>query len=468
MNRQEFFSQIFLKNVFDFKQSNVANPTSTLKKYKGKWDEPAVTHFLKRTMFGAKQNDIAYFKNMSLKKTVAEILQPEPMITTSPLNNYNDDKFTDPDVHMASTWVNVTSFDGMSNGRRRNSYKQWWMGNMINQNRSISEKMVLFWHNHFSTETNVVDNPVYCYRHNLLLRKFALGNFKEFVKAVTVDFCMLRYLNGYASTKKAPDENYGRELQELFTVGKGPDSQYTEADVKAAARVLTGYKIDNKTLTVSFDPSRHDDSDKQFSAFYANTLIKGRKGQEGDGELDDLLNMILTQEEMSKFICRKFYRFFVFYSIDNNTEQNIIAPLAKIFRKNNFEIQPVLKVLLSSRHFFDKSLRGSMIKSPVDFTVGLVREYNINFPEQTDYLANYSMWEFVRSQASSMQQNIGDPPNVAGWQAYYQQPEYYKLWINSDTLPKRDQYSDRFCANGFATKDKKTIDIDVIAFLPSS
>ena len=467
MNRQEFFSQIFLKNVSSLKQLNVANPTTTLKKYKGKWDEAAVTHFLKRTMFGAKQNDIAYFKNMSLKKTVEEILQPAPSITSAPLNNYNDDKFTDPDVQMASTWVNVTNFNGMSNGRRRNSYKQWWMGNMINQNRSITEKMVLFWHNHFSTETNVVDNSVYSYRHNLLLRKFALGNFKEFVKAVTVDLCMLRYLNGYASTKKAPDENYGRELQELFTVGKGPGSQYTEADVKAAARVLTGYKIDNKTLTVSFDPSRHDDRDKQFSAFYANTLIKGRKGQEGGGELDDLFNIIFAQEEMSKFICRKLYRFFVFYSIDASTEQNIIAPLAKIFRKNNFEIQPVLKVLFSSRHFFDKSLRGTMIKSPVDFTVGLVREYNINFPEQNDYLANYSMWEFVRSQAAAMQQNIGDPPNVAGWQAYYQQPQYYKLWINSDTLPKRDQYSDRFCANGFATKDKKTIDIDVIEFASS-
>ena len=467
MNRNDFFKKIFLQQTEKSSSSNAANPTSTLKKYKGKWDNDAINYFLKRTMFGASQADIASLKNSSLKKTLASMLKSSQPINAAPINNYTDDKITDEEIPLGTSWVTATKFNGMTDGRRRNSYKQWWIGNMINQDLSLTEKMVLFWHNHFSTETNVVGNPVFCYRYNELLRQYALGNFKDLVKAMTVDLCMLRYLNGYANTKKAPDENYGRELQELFTVGKYPVQQYTEADVKAAARVLTGYNINYKMLSSSFNGGNHDPGDKQFSAFYANTVIKGRKAAEGKEELDDLMDMIFAKEEVSKFICRKLYRFFVFYNIDDATEKNIIDPLAKTFRKNNYEIAPVLKTLLHSQHFFDASLKGTMIKSPIDFTVGLVREFGISFPETANYMDNYFMWEFVRGQAANMQQNIGDPPNVAGWPAYYEQPEYYKLWINSDTLPKRNQYSDRLVSYGFSTKDKRKMSIDVIAFAAS-
>jgi uncharacterized protein (DUF1800 family) len=175
-----------------------------------------------------------------------------------------------------------------------------------------------------------------CYRYNILLRQYALGNFKEMTRAVTMDPAMLKYLNGNANTKKAPDENYGRELQELFTVGKGPGSHYTEADVKAAAHVLTGFRIENKSLPDIhgvFDAGRHDENDKQFSDFYQNTTIKGRKGKEGEMELDDLLALIFSQPEVARFICRKLYRFFVYHNIDEETEKTIIEPLAELFRK---------------------------------------------------------------------------------------------------------------------------------------
>src|SRR5450432_870823 len=236
--------------------------------------------------------------------------------------------------------------------------------------------MVLFWHNHFVTETNTVDNALFCYQYNMLLRRHALGNFKEFVRAITVEPAMLRYLNGYANSKKAPDENYGRELQELFTLGKGPGSHYTEEDVKAAARVLTGFTVQYKTFTSSFDPNRHDETDKQFSTAYGNRLIRGIKGKEGTMELDELLDMIFSQEEVSRFICRKLYRFFVYHNIDETTERDLIEPLAALFRKENYEIGPVLEALFSSQHFFDPANFGCMIKSPIDFTIGLCREYN--------------------------------------------------------------------------------------------
>ncbi|MFT3934328.1 MAG: DUF1800 domain-containing protein [Chitinophagaceae bacterium] len=439
---------------------------SGLKRYKGKWTSDEAKHLLKRTMFGAPKESINYFAGKSLRSSIKELLKEDEPIPSAPVNNYNDDKYTDEEIQPGQTWITATKVSGMNSGRRRNSYKSWWIGLMINQQHSIREKMVLFWHNHFATETNTVDNPTMCYKHNVLLRQYALGNFKEMVKAVTMDPAMLKYLNGNANTKKAPDENYGRELQELFTIGKGAGSHYTEADVKTAARVLTGFRIENKVLPEIhgvFDASRHDDADKQFSAFYANTIIKSRPAKEGASELDELLNILFAQEELSKFICRKLYRFFVYHQIDQQAEQNIIEPLSKTFRKNNYEIKPVLAQLLSSRHFFDIANRGSIIKSPIDFTVGLCREFSVVFPGTDNYVDLYAFWNNIQNTAAQMQQNIGDPPNVAGWPAWYQEPQFDKIWINSDTLPKRNQYTDRMTNNGFGRNNKK-IAIDVYAF----
>jgi len=464
--------------------------TSGIKRYKGKWDREQVAHLLKRTMFGSCRADLDHFHKKSLKKAVKELIHTEYPVPGPPINNYNDDKFTDTEILPGADWTVARKFDGMNNGRRKNSFKSWWFGLMLNQDRSIREKMVLFWHNHFVTETNTVDNALFCYRYNVLLRKYALGNFRELVKAISLEPAMLRYLNGYASSKKAPDENYGRELQELFTVGKasdlkhvgidagftggtkpdaagvrvGPETpHYTEEDVKAAARVLTGYTLNYKTFSSSFDPKRHDEGDKQFSSFYGSRLIAGKKGKDGADELDELLDMIFARDEVSRFICRKLYRFFIYHTIDDATEENVIVPLAKLFRKKKYEIAPVLEALFQSRHFFDPANYGCMIKSPVDFTVGLCREFNIAFPDVSDCEEQYGLWEQLRNQATGLQQNIGDPPNVAGWQAYYQEPEYDKLWISSDTLPKRNQFTDRMIGGGFARNGRKIV-IDPLGF----
>ena len=434
-----------------------------MKRYKGEWTRTQVAHLLRRTMFGAKTGDVDHFVRKSPKKAVQELVYSTYPLPAPPLNNYNDDKYTDPEIAAGADWTTSLKYDGMNNYRRRNSFKSWWLGLMIGQDRSIREKMVLFWHNHFVTETNTVDNALFCYRYNALLRNYALGNFKQLVRAMTAEPAMLRYLNGYANTKKAPDENYGRELQELFTVGKGPGSHYTESDVKAAARVLTGYTINYKTYTAAFDPNRHDQGDKQFSAFYDNHVIRGLKGKEAEAEVDDLIGMIFSQQEVSLFICRKLYRYFVYHTIDEVAEKEMIRPLAALFRKKDYAVAPVLEALLSSRHFFDAANHGSMIKSPVDLTVGLCREYPIAAPEATDYSDQYGFWEQLRNQAAALQQNIGDPPNVAGWQAYYQEPEFDKLWISSDTLPKRNQFTDRMINNGVNRNGKKFL-IDPMAF----
>ena len=176
--------------------------TSGVRRYKGEWKYAQAAHLLRRTMFGAKMEDVGYFLRRSPRKAVRELLRTDLPLPSPPINNYNDDKYVDPEIAPGADWTVSLKYDGMSNGRRRNSFKSWWFGGMVDQDRSIREKMVLFWHNHFVTESNTVDNASFCYRYNTLLRKYALGNFKELVRAVTSEPAMLRYLNGYANTDR--------------------------------------------------------------------------------------------------------------------------------------------------------------------------------------------------------------------------------------------------------------------------
>lgn len=420
---------------------------SGLAPYTGTFGRPQLIHLLKRTMFGAKLSDIAFFENQSLDAVLTALLTPDPAPTTQPLKDYGvTGTNPDPNIALGATWVNDIE-NPNANGQRRNSLKAWWIGQMLQQRRSIYEKMVLFWHNHFATELDS-SSAIAGYWHNLMLRRNALGNFKTFTKEVTLDPLMLNYLNGRLNNKNAPDENYARELKELFTLGKGPGSQYTEDDVQAAAKVLTGYTIVAQTtttpMTYVFNPSRHDTTNKTFSAFFNNTVITGRTGAAGEQELDDLLNMIFAQEEVAKYMCRRFYTFFVYYEITQDVETNIISPLADIFRNSGYEILPVLRALLQSEHFFDTANYSCVIKSPVDYYVGAAREFGFTIPTDlaTQYVEIYRAWRSLATACANASQDLGDPPSVSGWRAYYQAPLFHEYWIDTDTIGKRLKYMD--------------------------
>ena len=470
MDRRDFLTPTKKKpSVPDVSSFKIARTTSGLTPYSGTWGTNEVIHLLKRTMFGATKADVDYFKTRTLNQAVAELLNVSALPPAPPLKNYNNSVTPgdlDNGVAAGTTWVNVNTNDGGVESQRVSTLKSWWTGLMINQDRTILEKMVLFWHNHFSTETASIGRAIWCYQTNQVLRKNAVGNFKTFVKDITLDTGMLRFLNGYLNTNTAPDENYGRELQELFTVGKGINNAtppYTETDVKAAAKVLTGWTINGTTNTSYFNAPKHDITNKQFSPFYNNTLITGRSGAAGAQELDDLLTMIFATNEVAMFICRKIYRWFVYYEIDATTEANVITPLAQLFRNNNYDIKIVLDTLFKSEHFYDVLNQGCQIKSPIDFLISLSREYKVTFPLQSDYVNSYYMWDYIRAIGNNLGQNLGDPPNVAGWAPYYQQPQFYEIWINTDTYPKRNQFTDLMSNSGY-TRNGKNIKIDFVLF----
>ncbi len=477
MKRRELFSGMSPASPKRQNFDAVARTNSGLTPYSGPWTISEIKHLLKRTMFGAKRDDINFFLTMNVSDTVDTLLElmnhPPYTPPSPPLNNYSN-VVTDPQCAAGQPWPGTpdTNSGGVfTYASRRKSLKSWWTSQMINQPRSLREKMTLFWSNHFVVELDTVQVSTYVYKYNALLREFALGNFKEFTKQITLNSAMLRYLNGDSNTALAPNENYGRELQELFTVGKDANGspQYTEDDVKAAARALTGWRNDLVGGTSAngynslFQASRHDTNDKVFSSWYNNAVITGQSGTAGANEVDDLMNIIFQRTEVAEFICRKLYRWFIYYEIDAATESNVIQPLAAIFRSNNYEIVPVLSALFKSEHFFDVLNRGCLIKSPVEFDVALSREFEVIFPDNTDIIAQYAGWDRIRSQAALYQQDLGDPPNVAGWPAYYQEPSFHEMWINSDTLPKRNQFTDRMVANGF-TNSGQTILIDVVRY----
>ena len=442
-------------------------PLSDLTPYTGAWATEQVVHLLKRTMFGAAKADIDLLLTLTPAAAVQKLLTAPATPPSPPVNNYNAN-VVDPDIAPGQTWVNTPSKNVQSlDANRTQSYRDWWTGVMINETTSIQEKMVLFWHNHFATQTTAVGvTSNFGYYHNVTLRKYALGNFKDFVKAITIDPSMLAFLNGKNNVVGAADENYGREVQELFTIGKNADgtTPYTEADVQAAARLLTGYQIDGATFTGIFTPARHDTTNKVFSAFYGSKTITGRTGADGAKELDDFLTMIFATPNPAAFICRKIYRFFLYYNITADVETNIIQPLATIFRNNNYEIKPVLSALFSSQHFFDMANVGRLLKSPLEFIVGSIREFNVKFPDATNYVAQYAMWSYPFSRAAALNQQLGDPPNVAGWPAYYQIPSYHELWIDTNTLPIRLMFTDTMISGGYTTQGQN-IFFDVIAYV---
>ncbi|MEM7514656.1 MAG: DUF1800 domain-containing protein, partial [Bacteroidota bacterium] len=423
-----------------------ARVAAGLEPYTGDFDWWEARHLLSRALFGAKHTEISQAVTDGLDATLDKLFADweEP---TPPINHSSD---RDISVPKGEVWVEKreNNDDGINNTPyRRASVRYWNIGLMLDQEVSLREKMVLFWHNHFATELVLSGDPRGSYELTRLFRSYALGNFKTLVEEVTVNAAMLVYLNGVDNKVGAPNENYGRELLELFTIGKGPQigegnyTNYTEDDVIAASKVLTGWRLSlsrkqDGALAGLYKSGRHDKSTKTFSEAFDNATIENAEEE----EYKLLISMIFGKRETARYICRKLYRWFVYYVIDEAAEENVIEPMADMLINNSFEVKPVIRALLSSAHFFDADNQGCMIKSPMDYVLSMVRSSEASMPDLDDYRNQYSYWNFLYGQAKAFQQDFLTPPSVAGWPAYYQEPAFYQLWVNSATLPNRQFY----------------------------
>jgi uncharacterized protein (DUF1800 family) len=271
----------------------------------------------------------------------------------------------------------------------------------------LTERMTLFWHNHFATSQQKVRSPQLMYRQNALLRREATGSFATLLREVARDPAMLVYLDNAGNRRQAPNENFAREVMELFTLGEG---HYSEHDVKEAARAFTGWSLDRETGEYTYRRVWHD---------YGVKAVLGRTGRL-DG--DDVIDILLARRETANFIAAKVWREFVSPSPDADE----VARWASVFREGRYEVKPLLRAALTSQAFWSPANRGALVKSPVDLVVGTLRTFGIRPVDLRP----------AAFACAALGQNPFAPPNVKGWPGG-------DAWIDAATLLGRRQFVDR-------------------------
>jgi uncharacterized protein (DUF1800 family) len=294
--------------------------------------------------------------------------------------------------------------------RDHRSAPVWWLYRMAYGGDSLGERLTLFWHNHFATGLRGVYSLKLMLDQNDLFREHARGKFGELLRAVEADRAMLVWLDGGSNSKEHPNENFARELLELFTLGTG---NYTEADVRAAALGLTGWKHGrDNTLNKTNEFSYHED--------LADGSTKTFLGQTGPWRRDDILRIVLEQPVAAKHLCRRLYRWFV--SESANADDDLIDRLAAELRATNYSIEHVVGIILRSRRFFSSAAYRQRVKSPVEFCVGTIRQLE---PPRTPNLLTLAAMSCDRQG-----QILFDPPSVNGW-------EGGRAWLNSNGVLTR-------------------------------
>ena len=295
-----------------------------------------------------------------------------------------------------------------SDRRQLVELKKWWIARMIESPRPLEEKMTLFWHGHFATGARTIEDSWHMFQQNQLFRTYATGNFGMLVLNVIRDPAMIKYLDNDKSRKGRPNENLARELLELFILGEG--SGYSEDDIKAGARALTGYTFADDNF--EYRDANHDAGPK--------TIF----GKEGNWTGDEFARMALAKPASSEFIASKIYRYFVndTPAADVSTEQRIarndfVSALATELRAQQYELKPVLAKLFRSAHFYHSTNRAATIKSPAQLIVQTIR--GLNTPSR--------QLSALVGACDLMGQDLFQPPNVKGWDGG-------RAWINTSTL----------------------------------
>ncbi len=283
-----------------------------------------------------------------------------------------------------------------------------WLERLCDPSEELNERMTLFWANVFVCKDNVVP---YVQKYNNTLRKHALGNFKDFVRAVSKEPAMIKYLNTNRNRKDYPNENFARELMELFTLGVG---NYTEKDIKESARAFTGYgfKMDG---SFHIYKRQHDYGIKEFMGWKADL----------DG--DDIISIICKQQACAEFICKKLYSYFV----NEKPNKVHIAELVEVFYPT-YEIKDVMQYLFTAKWFYAEENIGTKIKSPIDLLTSINKVVPYRFRESKEHI-------YIQRLIGQL---LMHPPNVAGWQGG-------RSWINTNTLMIRLKLPSVFLGNGF-------------------
>ncbi len=372
--------------------------------------EDEARHLLLRTGWSASPHEVAETARLSRAEAVDRILgRVRPLAQTAIPANLQ--QFTPPLRRRELSEEERRAF-AREQVRLGLAMRSWWVGEMLATDSPLTEKMTLFWHNHFVSSQQKVRFPKLLVDQNQLLRRHALGNFGDMLHAVARDPAMVIYLDSAQNRKNAPNENFAREVMELFTLGEG---QFGERDVKEAARAFTGWSIDRSDGSFRFYRFLHDGGQK---------TVLGRSGA-FDG--DDVLDILLAQPATAEYLTRKLWREFI--SPDPDPAE--VARLAQVLRQSRYDIRPWLRSMLLSPAFWAPAHRGVLVKSPVEFLLGLTGTLDVTGVDP----------QVLALASRQLGQDLFNPPNVKGWPGG-------ESWINATTLLARKQMVERlFRAN---------------------
>lgn len=435
MNRREFFAGLApaLVSGRAAERTSVASeaPASGLEPYvpsvEAPWDYMRAAHLLRRGMSGPTEEEIRRALKEGPEATVERLLQPfEPSLRPIALFAWGEPNSVPPEPEGAryDAWV----WEKLG---RRFRLTQWWVQVMVQSPVSMQERMTFFWHDHFATQLGKVEFAEFAFVNNQLLRSHATGNFREMTRAVTKDPAVLTYLDGEINTRFSLNENYARELLELFTTGRADqrgNPNYTQEDVVAAARALTGWsKQPSKT-----HPGTHHSLESRFWPHLWDDGNKTFLGRTGAWNADDIVDIIFQAraDQVARHICGKLYRLLVSMTPD----ESVIAGMAETFRQNDWEIAPVLRRLLLSAHFYDAENIGVLPKTLLDYSVGLIR--SLGLQEIPDFIptTNTLPYRDLFFRLEGLEHLPFHPPNVSGW------PEG-RAWVTPATLVPRVSFA---------------------------
>lgn len=345
------------------------------------WNLKWVGHLYRRAAFGASWAQLQQALREGPAQTIQRLLQGEP----------NQEAFHKQMDELAAA---------IAKSNNQLHLRAWWLARMIRTPHPLLEKMTLFWHNHFATSNAKVNNVAYMLQQNHTLRRFALGSFADMLQAISKDPAMMVWLDTNLNKKGRPNENYARELMELFSLGIG---NYTEQDIREAARAFTGWEIRDGKF--HFNRAEHDDGEK---------TVFGRTGR-WQGE--DIVRFCLEHPACPRFLARKLFRYFVSETLEPDAE--LLEPLAQRLRQSNYNIAETVRMILASNIFYSPHAYRTRVKSPVEFAVGLIR----SLEGQPSAIALANALENVG-------QRVFYPPSVKGWDGG-------PAWLNSTTLLAR-------------------------------
>lgn len=362
-------------------------------------------HLLNRAGFGARPTDLAVFARLSREEAVARLLAVTPA-----------DPMPLPPAELVE-YLPPARLRMLSDEKRKEVHKRgaialraWWVTAMLDAStpaEQLRERMTLFWHNHFVSSLQKVRSAKLMLDQNRLLRRYALGHFDELLHAVGKDPAMVVYLDSATNRKGSPNENFAREVMELFTLGEG---NYGEQDVKEAARAFTGWSIEPATGEFRWRPFIHDNGSK--------TVL----GVSGNLDGDAVLDILLAQPQTAELLARKLWREFVSPTPDESETRRI----ARRLRTSGYDMRVALREIFGSRAFWAEEHRLALIKSPVDWVLGTLNSLDLEAPDAVPLA-------FALRQLG---QDLFAPPNVRGWPGG-------ETWINSNTLLARKQMAER-------------------------